>query len=172
MAGWGLTVLGIVVVAVLVLALVLVLRRHAAGTTGPAEQPSGRVAEPGPEGTRRDLRAVPPPRPDGAPAVSGVLPRDLAASAGGLALLQLSSQFCADCRASRAVLTDVAAEVPGTTVREVDVAMRPELVRLLGIRRTPTTLVVDAAGIELARLVGVPRRADLLATLQPMRPTG
>ncbi len=106
------------------------------------------------------------------PTVTGVLPRDLAAAPGGLALLQLSSQFCADCRAARAVLTDVAAEVPGTMVREVDVAMRPELVRLLGIRRTPTVLVVDAAGVELARRVGVPRRADLLAALDPLRPTG
>jgi hypothetical protein len=54
----------------------------------------------------------------------------------------------------------------------VDVAMRPELVRLLGIRRTPTTLVVDPAGVELARTVGVPRRADLLGTLAPLRRTG
>jgi thiol-disulfide isomerase/thioredoxin len=101
-----------------------------------------------------------------------VLPRDLAGPPGGLALLQLSSQFCADCRASRAVLTDVAGEHPGLTVREVDVAVRPELVRLLGIRRTPTTLVVDSAGVELARTVGVPRRADLLGTLDPWRRTG
>jgi len=73
---------------------------------------------------------------------------------------------------SRAVLTDVAGEHPGLTVREVDVAVRPELVRLLGIRRTPTTLVVDPAGVELARHVGVPRRADLLGSLAPWRRTG
>ena len=57
-------------------------------------------------------------------------------------------------------------------MREVDVAMRPELVRLLGIRRTPTTLVVDPAGVELARHVGVPRRADLLGSLAPWRRAG
>lgn len=166
--GWGLAALGVAVMAVLVVALVVVLRRHAAETVPPHTDAD--LHAPGPEGTRRDLRAVPPP---GALAmVTGVLPRDLAAPPGGLALLQLSSQFCADCRAARAVLTDVAAEVPGTLVREIDVAMRPELVRLLGIRRTPTVLVVDPAGVELARRVGVPRRADLLATLQPLRPTG
>jgi hypothetical protein len=160
------------VVAVLVSAVVVVLRRHAAETgSAPGDAGAGHH-DPGPEGTRRDLRAVPPPGAAGSPMVTGVLPRDLAAPPGGLALLQLSSQFCADCRAARAVLTDVAAEVPGTLVREVDVAMRPELVRLLGIRRTPTVLVVDPAGVELARRVGVPRRADLLATLQPLRPTG
>ena len=61
------------------------------------------------------------------------------------------------------MLTDVAAEVPGTLVREIDVAIRPELVRLLGHPRAPRpSLVVDPAGVELARRVGVPRRADLL----------
>jgi hypothetical protein len=153
------------------LALAVVrLRRLRADPDGAPEAPDAPAHDPGPEGTRRDLRAVGPQRP-GRP-VSGVLPRDLAAPPGGLALLQLSSQFCAECRASRSVLTDVASEHPGVTVREVDVAVRPELVRLLGIRRTPTTLVVDPAGVELARTVGVPRRSDLLGTLAPLRPTG
>ena len=163
MSGWVLVTAVAVLAVVLVAGLVAaVLRRRRRPDPAPAD-------DPGPEGTRRDLRAV-APRPGAA--VSGVLPRDLAAPPGGLALLQLSSQFCADCRASRAVLTDVASEHPGVTVREVDVAMRPELVRLLGIRRTPTTLVVDQAGVELARTVGVPRRADLLGTLAPFRRTG
>jgi thiol-disulfide isomerase/thioredoxin len=173
-SGWVLVVVAALVVLLLVAVVVAAVRRRRA-ETAPASAPSApsalsvAVEDPGPEGTRRDLRAV-SPQP-GAP-VSGVLPRDLAAPPGGLALLQLSSQFCADCRASRSVLTDVASEHPGVTVREVDVAVRPELVRLLRIRRTPTTLVVDPAGVELARTVGVPRRADLLGTLAPFRRTG
>ncbi|MEJ2888646.1 TlpA family protein disulfide reductase [Actinomycetospora aeridis] len=162
MTSWVLLAAGAVVVVVLVAGVVLGLvrarRRLAAQRVAPTDD------DPGPEGTRRDLRAV---APHPGASVSGVLPRDLAAPPGGVALLQLSSQFCADCRASRAVLTDVASERPGVTVREVDVAVRPELVRLLGIRRTPTTLVVDPAGVELARTVGVPRRADLLRSLDP-----
>ncbi|WP_433784177.1 TlpA family protein disulfide reductase [Actinomycetospora sp. CA-101289] len=173
---------GVLLVAVVALAVVLLvglalavlrLRRLRAApddtpdASGASDLP---VHDPGPEGTRRDLRAVGSQRPG--PPVSGVLPRDLAAPPGGLALLQLSSQFCAECRASRSVLTDVASEHPGVTVREVDVAVRPELVRLLGIRRTPTTLVVDPAGVELARTVGVPRRSDLLGLLAPLRRTG
>jgi thiol-disulfide isomerase/thioredoxin len=169
-AGWVLVVaaaaLAVVLLVGLVLAVVRLRRRRAEAATAP-EPP---VDDPGPEGTRRDLRAVGPRRPGGV--VSGVLPRDLAAPSGGLALLQLSSQFCAECRASRSVLTDVASEHPGVTVREVDVDVRPELVRLLGIRRTPTTLVVDPEGVELARVVGVPRRSDLLSTLAPLRRTG
>jgi len=166
-AGWVLVVAAAALAVVLLTGLafaVVRLRRRAAEPTSPEDG----VDEAGPEGTRRDLRAVSPQRGP----VGGVLPRDLAAPPGGLALLQLSSQFCAECRASRSVLTDVASEQPGVTVREVDVAVRPELVRLLGIRRTPTTLVVDPAGVELARTVGVPRRSDLLGMLAPLRRTG
>ncbi|GLZ46066.1 hypothetical protein Acsp06_22510 [Actinomycetospora sp. NBRC 106375] len=170
MPGWVLVVVVVALVVVLVAGLALALlrlrRRRAARLPMPSPAP---VDDPGPEGTRRDLRAV---SPHPSSPVSGVLPHDLAAPPGGLALLQLSSQFSADCRASRAVLTDVASEHPGVTVREVDVAMRPELVRLLRIDRTPTTLVVDPRGVELARTVGVPRRADLLGTLAPLRRTG
>ena len=172
MSGWVLVAaaaaLAVVLVVGLVLAVVRLRRSRATAAEGLTAVTS--APDPGPEGTRRDLRPVGPQRPGDA--VSGVLPRDLAGPPGGLALLQLSSQFCADCRASRAVLTDVAGEHPGLTVREVDVAMRPELVRLLGIRRTPTTLVVDPSGVELARHVGVPRRADLLGSLAPWRRTG
>jgi thiol-disulfide isomerase/thioredoxin len=163
-----LVVVVVALVAVLLAGLALAVRRLRRQDAAPAA-PHPAVEDPGPEGTRRDLRPV---SAHASASVSGVLPRDLAAPPGGLALLQLSSQFCADCRASRSVLTDVASEHPGVTVREVDVAMRPELVRLLRIRRTPTTLVVDAAGVELARTVGVPRRADLLHTLAPLRRTG
>jgi thiol-disulfide isomerase/thioredoxin len=177
-SGWVLVVATLALLVVLLVGLALALvRLRRSGSSSPSSDvspPSGVTSstpfdDPGPEGTRRDLRAV--SAPAGGP-VGGVLPRDLAAPPGGLALLQLSSQFCADCRASRAVLTDVASEHPGVTVREVDVAVRPELVRLLRIRRTPTTLVVDETGVELARTVGVPRRADLLGTLAPLRRTG
>ncbi|GAA4773840.1 hypothetical protein GCM10023200_02850 [Actinomycetospora chlora] len=169
MSGWVLVVVAALVVALLAGLAVALVRLRRRGEPAPLSVPSAPPEDPGPEGTRRDLRAV---SPQPGTRVSGVLPRDLAAPPGGLALLQLSSQFCADCRASRSVLTDVASEHPGVTVREVDVATRPELVRLLGIRRTPTTLVVDPAGVELARTVGVPRRADLLGTLAPLRRTG
>ncbi|MHC1557903.1 TlpA family protein disulfide reductase [Actinomycetospora sp. C-140] len=169
MPGWVLVVAVVALVVVLVAGLVLALLRLRRRRAARPLPPPAPVDDPGPEGTRRDLRAV-SPHP-GVP-VRGVLPHDLAAPPWGLALLQLSSQFSADCRASRAVLTDVASEHPGVTVREVDVAMRPELVRLLRIDRTPTTLVVDPRGVELARTVGVPRRADLLTTLAPLRRTG
>jgi hypothetical protein len=98
------------------------------------------------------------------------LPTDLAARDGGLVLLQFSSAFSRSCRDTHGVLDDVAAELPGLDHREVDLATRPELVHLLGVDDTPTTLLVDGRGRELLRVRGVPRRAALVSAIEPHLP--
>ena len=80
-------------------------------------------------------------------------------------LLQFSSAFCAPCRATRRTLGEIAAVVPGVTHVEVDAESHLDLVRLLGIMKTPTTLVLDAHGQEVVRATGQPRKADVLAAL-------
>jgi thiol-disulfide isomerase/thioredoxin len=80
-------------------------------------------------------------------------------------LLQFSSAFCAPCRATRRILADVAAVVPGVAHVEVDAEHHLELVRKLGIVRTPTTLVLDAGGHEVSRAAGAPRKEQVLAAL-------
>jgi thiol-disulfide isomerase/thioredoxin len=80
-------------------------------------------------------------------------------------LLQFSSAFCAPCRVTRQVLNDVAGLVPGVVHLEVDAEHHLELVRELGIMRTPTTLILDATGAEATRAMGAPRREAVLATL-------
>ena len=80
-------------------------------------------------------------------------------------LLQFSSAFCAPCRATRRVLTDVAVIVPGVAHVEIDAEHHLDLVRRLGITRTPTTLVLDASGREVSRASGAPTRDAVLATL-------
>lgn len=111
------------------------------------------------------LRRRRTPAPAPAPVSTG-LPPDLTARQGGLVLLQISSAFCTHCRDTRTVLGDVAAELPGLVHRDVDLASRPELVRLLGVHRTPTTLLVDGHGRELLRVDGVPRRAALVTAVE------
>jgi thiol-disulfide isomerase/thioredoxin len=80
-------------------------------------------------------------------------------------LLQFSSAFCAPCRATRRTLTEVAAVVPGVEHLEVDAEHHLELVRRLGILRTTTTLVLDAAGREVTRAAGAPRKEQVLGAL-------
>lgn len=126
------------------------------------------------DGRFRGTRAIPPanraPKPESS---APDLPEQnvLARLVDGLdlgeraTLLQFSSAFCAPCRVTRRVLAQVAEVVPGVRHVEVDAEGHLDLVRRLGITRTPTTLVLDATGREVARAAGAPRKDDVLATL-------
>ncbi|HEX3295845.1 MAG TPA: thioredoxin family protein [Nocardioides sp.] len=81
-------------------------------------------------------------------------------------LLQFSSAFCAPCRATRRILSDVARTVPGVAHVEVDAEHHLDLVRALGVLRTPTTLLLDGDGRELTRATGAPRPGQVLAALE------
>jgi thiol-disulfide isomerase/thioredoxin len=80
-------------------------------------------------------------------------------------LLQFSSAFCAPCRATRRVLESVATTVPGVAHVEVDAEHHLDLVRRLGVTRTPTTLVLDGRGVEVSRASGAPTRQQVLTAL-------
>ncbi|WP_431313369.1 TlpA family protein disulfide reductase [Streptomyces antnestii] len=80
-------------------------------------------------------------------------------------LVQFSSAFCAPCRATRRVLGEVAGMVPGVAHVEIDAEDRLDLVRELGVLKTPAVLVLDASGHIVRRASGQPRRADVIAAL-------
>jgi thiol-disulfide isomerase/thioredoxin len=91
---------------------------------------------------------------------------DIAAPLGERAtLVQFSSAFCQPCRATRRVLGEVAGMVDGVAHVEIDAESQLDLVRRLDILRTPTVLVLDAAGRVVRRAAGQPRRADVIAAL-------
>jgi thiol-disulfide isomerase/thioredoxin len=80
-------------------------------------------------------------------------------------LVQFSSAFCAPCRATRRILTDVSGTVPGVAYVDIDAESHLDLVRELDVRRTPTVLVLDADGHVVRRASGQPRKVDVLAAL-------
>lgn len=80
-------------------------------------------------------------------------------------LLQFSSAFCAPCRVTRRTLAEVAEVVPGVVHLEVDAEAHLDLVRQVGVLRTPTTLVLDEHGVEISRAAGAPRKEQVLAAL-------
>jgi thiol-disulfide isomerase/thioredoxin len=91
---------------------------------------------------------------------------DLGAPLGAAAtLVQFSSAFCRPCVAARHVLAAVADELPGVAHVEVDAESRLDLVRRLGVASTPTTLLLDRSGVERGRAGGVPRKAEVAASL-------
>ncbi|MGW1139912.1 thioredoxin family protein [Streptomyces zhihengii] len=91
---------------------------------------------------------------------------DLGAELGARAtLVQFSTAFCQPCRATRRTLAEVAAMVEGVAHVEIDAEAHLGLVRRLGVRATPTVLVLDAGGRIVTRAAGAPRRADVIAAL-------
>jgi thiol-disulfide isomerase/thioredoxin len=80
-------------------------------------------------------------------------------------LVQFSSAFCSPCRATRVLLTDIAASTPGVETVEIDAESHLQLVRDLDVMRTPTVLVLDADGVVTTRASGLPRRDQVMAAL-------
>jgi thiol-disulfide isomerase/thioredoxin len=80
-------------------------------------------------------------------------------------LLQFSSAFCAPCRATRRILEEVTAVVPGVAHIEVDAEEHLDLVRRLGVTRTPTTIIIDSHGHEITRAAGAPTKQQVMAAL-------
>jgi thiol-disulfide isomerase/thioredoxin len=103
------------------------------------------------------------PAADGGPMITGA---ELGLPLGPRAtLVQFSTAFCAPCRATRRILSEVAGMVDGVAHVELDAESHLDLVRRLDIRRTPTVLVVDPDGRITKRASGQPRKADVIAAL-------
>jgi len=91
---------------------------------------------------------------------------DLGADLGERAtLVQFSTAFCQPCRATRRTLAEVGAMVGGVAHVEVDAESHLDLVRRLGIMRTPAVMVLDDAGRIVRRAAGQPRKPDVIAAL-------
>jgi thiol-disulfide isomerase/thioredoxin len=82
-------------------------------------------------------------------------------AASGIALanrvtfVQFSAEVCAACRSTSRVLGGLARSGSDVGHRELLVDDHLDLVRTLGVLRTPTVLVVDGGGREVARMSGV-----------------
>jgi len=120
------------------------------------------------------LEAEPASGPAGEPAAVSVLAGTSWADELGerATLLQFSSAFCAPCRATRRILGDVASNTPGVVHIEVDAEHHLDVVRRLGILRTPTTLVLSGQGLEVTRATGAPTRQQVLSALGQTAPEG
>jgi len=101
---------------------------------------------------------------------------ELGESLGGRAtLLQFSTAFCQPCRPTRRILAEVAETVPGTSHVDLDAEANLDLVRKLGVVRTPTFFLLDDRGVIRQVATGVPHKAavkDALARLVRAEPDG
>jgi thiol-disulfide isomerase/thioredoxin len=98
--------------------------------------------------------------------VETLTPADLGIELGERAtMVQFSSAFCSPCRATRVLLTDIAAKVDGVVAVDIDAEEHLPLVRRFHVMRTPTVLVLDADGRVTTRASGLPRREQVLVAL-------
>ncbi len=79
--------------------------------------------------------------------------------------VQLSAAVCAPCRATARVLAAAADAAPGVVHTELDVEAHPGLVRAARVLRTPTVVMIDGDGTEVARSSGAMTPAQAQAAL-------
>ncbi|MGC1210873.1 MAG: thioredoxin family protein [Micromonospora sp.] len=119
---------------------------------------------------RRDgrFRPVDASREQGASSAEATALAALGVPPGVVTLVQFSAPVCAPCRATRRILEDVRGTLDGIALVEVDVEERLDLARELDVWRTPTVLVVDAAGRIVQRASGVPARDEIISAITPL----
>ena len=84
-------------------------------------------------------------------------------------MVQFSSAFCSPCRATKALLEDMVKTMPDVRYAHIDAESHLELVRKLDIRSTPTTLFLNASGVEVGRAMGTPKRSQVMAAVEAIR---
>jgi thiol-disulfide isomerase/thioredoxin len=132
-------------------------RREVTGQPGGTEPAAGTGQPAG------GASPAPAPAPAGRDALTSAdLRHDLGARA---TLVQFSSAFCAPCRATRQVLTEVAGMVDDVSYVEIDAESRLDLVRRLNIYATPAVMVLAPDGSIVRQATGQPRKADVIAAL-------
>ena len=75
--------------------------------------------------------------------------------------LQFSTTFCSQCRAAKALISDVVKDEKDISYLEIDAESNLALVRKVDVRSTPTTIFLDKDGYEIARATGAPKRDQL-----------
>jgi len=80
-------------------------------------------------------------------------------------VVTFSTNFCSECRAAKALISDVTSTLSDISYVEVDAESNLELVRKVDIRSTPTTIFLDKAGFEIARATGAPKRDELIKAI-------
>jgi thiol-disulfide isomerase/thioredoxin len=82
-----------------------------------------------------------------------------------ITILQFSTTFCSQCRAAKALISDVVKDEKDISYLEIDAESNLALVRKVDVRSTPTTIFLDRAGFEIARATGAPKRDQLLKVI-------
>ena len=78
-----------------------------------------------------------------------------------ITILQFSTTFCSQCRAAKALISDVVKDEKDISYLEIDAESNLALVRKVDVRSTPTTIFLDKDVYLIARATGAPKRDQL-----------
>lgn len=81
-------------------------------------------------------------------------------------LAMFSTRFCSVCPGARVLYEGVVIGVPGAKFYEIDAERELGVAKRFGVKSTPTTLVLNASGEEVARIIGAPKRDKTLEILK------
>jgi thiol-disulfide isomerase/thioredoxin len=76
-------------------------------------------------------------------------------------LIQFSTDFCANCPGSKRMMKEIATNTLGVKFIEIDAQNNIGLTKQLNVLSTPTILIVDSQGEELARVSGKPQKKSI-----------
>lgn len=77
-------------------------------------------------------------------------------------LIQFSTEYCSNCPASKTILREISVTNPAIKFIEIDAQENFELAKKLSVLATPTVLILDEAGDEIARFSGKPKKDKLV----------
>lgn len=73
-------------------------------------------------------------------------------------VLRFTASWCSPCKMLAATLEDVKTDIP---FEVVDIDVHPEVAQSFGVRGVPTLVMVNEAGVESKRSVGMKSAKDL-----------
>lgn len=83
-------------------------------------------------------------------------------------LLQFSTEVCSSCIQTSKLYGEIEKELPGVSHIEVDITNRLSLAAHFNIMQTPTTLILDKAGMVRSRIGGAPTRQVIMKELEKL----
>ncbi|WP_127793142.1 thioredoxin family protein [Agromyces sp. LHK192] len=110
-------------------------------------------------------------RPDASATAADALGLTRGALGSAATLVQFSTEFCSRCPGVARRLDALAAEHTGVRHVEIDLTADARLADRFDVLQTPTTLVLDATGTEIARIGGVPRDGELVPLVERLATT-
>jgi thioredoxin-related protein len=81
-------------------------------------------------------------------------------------ILQFKTEYCSICPGVKRQINELIKNDAGISFYEIDAVEKIELAKQLRVKSSPTVLFFNEAGLEEGRIIGAPKKDQLLNTLE------